>query len=198
MDNVTSRRRGASGTGRGRAVLVASISALVLPLGACGISSDPQDTPAVTSSAIARIGQITVADVEFLFHPPIAGDEVYAVGSTAPMSATIVNHGRDADRLTRVSSPVATGALLVGDMKIPGRQSLTAGQEGFAAIETRSEDGDNVIALTGVKQPLRSGLTYPVTFGFEHAGDVVLDVPVDTPDIPRRERADDNVLPPGN
>ena len=167
-------------------MLVAGISALVLPLAACGISPNPHDTPAVTSSAIARVGEITVADVEFLFHPPIAGDEVYAVGTTAPMSATIVNDGREADRLIRVSSPIATGALLVGDMTIPGGQSLTAGQWGFAAIETRFENGDNVIALTGVKQPLRSGRTYPVTFGFERAGDVVLDVPVGTPGIPRR------------
>jgi hypothetical protein len=68
-----------------------------------------QNSPAVTSSAIGRIGEITVADVEFLFTPPITGDEVYPAGATAPLSVTIVNHGRDPDRLvgSRVRSPRA-------------------------------------------------------------------------------------------
>jgi hypothetical protein len=42
-----------------------------------------------------------------------------------------------------------------------------------------------MVALTGLREPIRSGLTYPVVFGFERAGDLLLEVPVDTPDVPR-------------
>jgi hypothetical protein len=32
-----------------------------------------------------------------------------------------------------------------------------------------------------LEQPIRSGVSYPVVFGFERVGDVVVDVPVKTP-----------------
>jgi len=159
-------------------------AALTLPVAACGQAV--QNTPAVTSSAIGRIGEITVADVEFLVTPPITGDEVYPAGATAPLSVTIVNHGRDPDRLVRVSSPIAAGSILVADgLTIPAGHTLTAGQAGPAGVSTSHEDGDNTVALTGLRVPIRSGLTYPVVFGFERAGDLLLEVPVDTPDVPR-------------
>jgi hypothetical protein len=69
-----------------------------------------------------------VTDVEFLFTPPIIGDEVYPAGATAPLSVTIVNHGRETDRLVRVSSPDPTGSILVKNgLTIPAGHTLTAG-----------------------------------------------------------------------
>jgi len=107
-------------------------------------------------------------------------------GDRPPLSVTIVNHGRDPDRLVRVSSPIAAGSILVADgLTIPAGHTLTAGQAGPAGVSTSHEDGDNTVALTGLRVPIRSGLTYPVVFGFERAGDLLLEVPVDTPDVPR-------------
>jgi hypothetical protein len=54
-----------------------------------------------------------------------------------------------------------------------------------AGIELPDED-ETVIGLAGLSTPIRSGLTYQVVFGFERAGDVIVTVPVDTPDVPRR------------
>jgi copper(I)-binding protein len=189
MTMLTPRRRAGrdghpAASRRWSAALVTALTALTLLAAACGQAV--QDTPAVTSSAIGRIGEITVADVEFLFSPPITGDEVYPAGATAPLSVTITNHGREPDRLVRVSSPIATGSILVADgLTIPAGHTLTAGQVGAAGVSTSYEDGHNMVGLTGLREPIRSGPTYPVVFGFARAGDLLLEVPVDTPDVPR-------------
>ncbi|MCO1660896.1 hypothetical protein [Pseudonocardia humida] len=139
------------------------------------------------SGAVARVGEMAVLEVEFLFDRPVAGDEVYGVGGIAPLAVTLVNTGDAPDRLVRISSPIAEAGLVVVDdgLVIPGDQTLTAGQIGpVASIEVPYEDDGGLIALIGLKEPIRSGISYPVVFGFERAGDVVVDVPVKTPDIP--------------
>lgn len=55
----------------------------------------------------------------------------------------------------------------------------------MSSIELPYEDDAGLLALTGLRVPIRSGLTYPVVLGFERAGDLVLEVPVATPDVPR-------------
>jgi hypothetical protein len=45
------------------------------------------------------------------------------------------------------------------------------------------------IVLTGLTDDIRSGLTYPVTFRFERAGEVTVNVPVANPDTPRQNDA---------
>ncbi|MDQ3764543.1 MAG: hypothetical protein M3460_24200 [Actinomycetota bacterium] len=39
--------------------------------------------------------------------------------------------------------------------------------------------------LTGLRVPIRAGLTYPVAFTFKHAGELRLELPVENPNIPR-------------
>lgn len=166
---------------------------LVLLMTGCGAGQQAATSTQLTHAggAVGRVGPISVLDVEFRFAPPIAGDEVYGVGDTAPMSVTIVNNGTSADRLVRLSSPVAVAGVVVADgLVIPAGATLTAGQTGVSSIEVPYEDDARLLALTGLRTPIRSGLTYPVVLGFERAGDLVLDVPVDTPDVPRDPAAD--------
>ena len=166
---------------------------LVLLMTGCGAGQQAATSTQLTHAggAVGRVGPISVLDVEFRFAPPIAGDEVYGVGDTAPMSVTIVNNGTSADRLVRLSSPVAVAGVVVADgLVVPAGATLTAGQTGVSSIEVPYEDDARLLALTGLRTPIRSGLTYPVVLGFERAGDIVLDVPVDTPDVPRDPAAD--------
>lgn len=182
-------------TPSGRAVAHAATAAvLALLIAGCGAGQEAATGNQVShaSGAVGRVGPISVLDVEFRFSPPIAGDEVYGVGDTAPLSVTIVNNGATADRLVRLSSPVAAAGVVVADgVVIPGGATLTAGRTGVSSIEVPFEDDAGLMALTGLREPLRSGLTYPVVLGFERAGDLVLDVPVATPDVPRDPAADD-------
>jgi copper(I)-binding protein len=41
--------------------------------------------------------------------------------------------------------------------------------------------------LTGLRQDLQVGPTYPVVLTFERAGDVQLSIPVGNPDVPRQD-----------
>ncbi|HXV94823.1 MAG TPA: hypothetical protein VD813_16075, partial [Pseudonocardia sp.] len=172
-------------------VALAATLAVALVTAGCGAGQYAQTAQQTTNStgAAARVGEIAVLDVEFLFDRPVFGDEVYGVGSTAPLAVTIVNTGDRADRLVRVSSPIAEGGVVVADdIVVPGGQTLTAGQVGpVAGIEVPPADEAPLIALTGLRVPIRSGVSYPVVFGFERAGDVRIEVPVDTPASPRRD-----------
>ena len=179
---------------RASALLAGAVALLLAGCGAGQVASTAEQT-SNAGGAVARVGEIALLDVEFLPVPPILGDEVYGIGATAPLSMTVVNAGREDDVLGSVSSPVATGAVVVaGGLRIPGGQSLAVGQEGLSARELPYED-DAAVALTGLTAPIRSGLTYPVVFGFERAGEVTVQVGVDTPDVPRRPAIDDLTVP---
>ncbi len=167
---------------------VATATALLLaPLAGCGAGqlAHTAEIQSVVDGATARVGEISILDAQFLFTGPIPGDEVYPVGASAPLHLTVVNSGDTPDRLVRVSSPIAASGIVVGPTTVPANGSLTAGQVGpVTGIELPQED-EAVIGLVGLSTPIRSGLTYPVVFGFERAGNVVMPVPVDTPDVPR-------------
>ena len=103
------------GPGRPSSQLLAAALVVLSPAAvACGAGQVAQTAEQVTAAAGARVGEISVVDVEFLFDGPVAGDEVNDVGAIAPLAVTIVNHGSAADRLLRVSSPIATRGLVVG------------------------------------------------------------------------------------
>jgi periplasmic copper chaperone A len=192
MDQRASRAaltREPSRPGRRWRLAIAIAAVVLAPFGtACGAGQASQTAEQVASGPVARVGEITVADVEFLFDGPIAGDEVYRVGESASIAATIVNEGATADRLVRVSSPIASAALIAAEeLVIPGGGTLTTGQTGpLAAAEVTDEDDIGAIVLAGLLEPIRSGRSYPVVFEFNRAGEVVVDVPVATPDVPRR------------
>lgn len=179
---------------RTSALLAAAVAVLLAGCGAGQVASTAEQT-SNAGGAVARLGEIALLDVEFVAAPPVPGDEVYGVGATAPLSMTVANTGREADVLVGVSSPVATGAVvLAGGLRIPGGQTLTAGYEDLAAADLPSEDSA-AVALTGLTTPIRSGLTYPVVLTFARAGEVTLQVGVDTPDVPRRPLIDDLTTP---
>lgn len=52
-----------------------------------------------------RIGPIALRNIEFVAVPVVVGDEVHPAGATAPPALSIVNTGREPDRLVAVESP---------------------------------------------------------------------------------------------
>jgi copper(I)-binding protein len=97
------------------------------------------------------------------------------------LQLTIVNEGDRADRLVFVSSPIARSGLIIGDVRIPGHQVLTAGYQAPLASTTVAGTDDVRIVLMGLHSPVSAGLDYPVVFGFEHAGELRLELPVENP-----------------
>ena len=134
-------------------------------------------------------GAIAVRDARFSAQAPRTGDEVYAAGEDAPLTLTIVNTGDATDRLVSVSSPVADGASIDGDAQILGGAALVSGYDQVRPAQTLPATVRTDVALTGLRVPVRAGLTYPLTFTFARAGSVTVEAPVGNPDVlPPRAR----------
>lgn len=93
----------------------------------------------------------------------------------------IINEGNRADRLVRITSPIATYGVIIGDTRIPGHQTLTAGYQRPLASATLPGTDAIRIVHTGLRVPLRAGFSYPVVFNFERAGELRLELPVENP-----------------
>lgn len=187
--------------GRAAAGVVVGTLILVLGLAGCGAGQQAQTSNQVTATggAEGRAGSILVRNAQFTFDGPIAGDTVYQPGDDAPLQVTIINDntatvddGLAPDRLVEVSSPIATSGQIVGDAQIPDGQVLTAGYDEPASSFTPPGSTAVDITLVGLTAPVRSGLSYPVVFTFERAGELRIEVPVENPDaLPPRARDED-------
>ena len=124
---------------------------------------------------------IVVRDAALRFDRPVAGDTVYQPGDEAALQLTIVNEGDRPDWLVRVTSPIARLGVIIGDARMASHQVLTAGYQGPLASATLPGTDAVRILLVGLRSPVRAGLRYPVVFHFEQAGELRLDLPVETP-----------------
>lgn len=175
-----------------------------LALAGCGAGQVAQTAQQVTAvgGANAGAGSVAVRNVEIEFGEQVEGASVYPAGGDAPLQMSIVNSGTAADRLVSASSPAAASVEVTGDVEIPAGRLLTVEGEPAAApavpivsgtarptaTPTTAEAAAGAqIVLTGLREDLRAGLTYPVTLTFERAGAVTLDVPVANPAEPRED-----------
>ena len=177
--------------------------AFVLAACASGQITQTDTVVAPVNGASGNAGPIAVRNAQLAF--PSTGQDVYQPGSDAPLVVTIVNTGLTSDELVRVTTPAANQVTIdgapTGTKTIPGSFSVSAGTDvddqasGAAAAPTTSATPTSAsgaampstvsIVLTGIKsingEPLRSGLTIPVTFVFAHGGQVTLNVPIAAP-----------------
>jgi hypothetical protein len=182
-------------TTRSRAGLAAAAVAVAALLAGCGAGQEAATSQQVTATGGVggRVGSILLRDVQFVFEGPVPGATVYEPGDDAALQLTIVNEttpgSGDGDRLVAVSSPIATSGRITGDARVPDGQTLTAGyDEPLSSITVPSAEAVEV-ALLGLTEPVRVGLTRPVAFTFADAGSIVLEVPVANPDVlPPRAR----------
>ncbi|MBW0102267.1 copper chaperone PCu(A)C [Pseudonocardia sp. KRD291] len=166
-----------------RPVLLIGTALALLALSGCGSFEAQLTGP---GGADDGAGTIAVRDARFSASAPRAGDEAYAAGEDAPLTLTIVNTGDATERLVSVSSPVAAGASIGGDARILGGFALVSGYEGATPSQTLPATVRADVELTDLREPVRAGLTYPVTFTFARSGAVTLEVPVGNPDASGR------------
>ena len=166
------------------------VTALVLIATLVGCGARNVETTA-TGGVDGRADDIVIRNAQFTFEGLIAGDTVYEPGDNASLKLSIIDESDRADRLVRVSSPIARSASITGDATIPGHGVLTVGYQGLLASTTPSGSHAVRIVLTDLRVPVRAGFTYPVVFSFEQAGELRLELPVENPNIRlSRERAD--------
>ena len=106
--------------------------------------------------------------------------------ATGPEATTAVlcmkfDEVQEADRLISVQSPVAAGAEMAG----AGAEMAGAGAGPTVDFviprggETLLSESGTYVRLTGLKFPLLVGRSYPLTLGFEKAGNYIATLSVD-------------------
>lgn len=146
--------------------MVAAVLASALALTGCAsgkIAQTAQQVSAVNSGN-GRIGQIDVLGVQF----DAPASTSYPKGGTAPMQVWVSNDSIETDTLTQVTSPVATKVEIQG--------TATVQAQSLQDFGTKYK-----IALTGLTAPISYGVSVPVTFAFQKAGSVTINVPVEIP-----------------
>lgn len=152
-----------------------------------------EETPAI-DGAIGTVGPIDLRGVAVL--APDTGATSYPQGSNAAMTAVIVNTSTKPDTLTSISSPAATGwVLLDGSTTLlpvaPSSSGTSSGPPVVGAVPPQVvtiPPGRSVafalpsstqsLFLTGLKQQLYTASSVAVTFTFQAAGAITITVPV--------------------
>jgi periplasmic copper chaperone A len=128
--------------------------------------------------ALAALAVIAPAAAETA-SAPIAVTDAWAratpTGATTGAAyVTVANHGTSADRLVSVSTPVAAMAQLHNTTNDNGVMKMrpVAGLDLKPGASFALKPGGYHVMLTGLKQPLAEGQSFPLTLTFEHAGPV--------------------------
>lgn len=158
----------------------------VVALAGCsaGQVTETDTQVAAVNGGSGDVNGIAIRNATFTFPSP---ETRYVAGSSAPIQVVLTNEGPD-DKLVQVFSPYAASATLSGDTTLPSRTALhaTSGSEQLQQGETPA-DRQVEITLNGFKQDITPGVTIPVTFVFEKAGQVTVQVPVGPDHTPRPE-----------
>lgn len=157
-----------------------ALSGLLLSGCGAGQIAQTSEQVAATNGLNASVGQVDLRDVQISYPQSPAGPAtLYAPGTAAPVRATLVNTGAVADRLVSVSSPAATSVAVTGERVLP--QDVALVSVGTNS-ELRPTDSRPVqVTLQGLRQPIAAGTVVPMTFVFERAGSVTVDVPTGIP-----------------
>lgn len=152
-----------------------------------------EETPAI-DGAIGTVGSIDLRGVAIL--PPDSGAASYPQGGNAAMTLVIVNTSTKPDTLTSISSPAASGwVLLDGNTTLlpvaPSSSGTSTGPPVVGAVPPQVvtiAPGHGVsfalasstqsVFLTGLKRQLYTASSVPVTFTFQSAGAITITVPV--------------------
>jgi periplasmic copper chaperone A len=95
---------------------------------------------------------------------------------------SVENKGDSADRLLRISTPVAGAAELHQMVMDAGVMRMRA----IAGVDVKPGDrlvlqpGGYHVMLTDLKRPLQAGDSFPLTLGFEKAGSIEVNVVVES------------------
>lgn len=179
-------------------VLLLVLLIVSVALAGCGAGQLAQTSTMVSGvdGAVARSGQMLLRDAVFVYRPPVAGGAVYQVGDDPPLQFTLVNDGPHQDRLVGIRSGVAADFVIAGDTTMIGRQSLTAGYDKPLADVELPGVKEVEVRLLGLREPLKAGLTYAVTFDFQNTPPLTAQVPIAGPDAPRVEGDSDGLEGP--
>jgi copper(I)-binding protein len=150
--------------------LAAGAAVGLLVLGGCDAGQEAetaQETPDV-AGVNGTVGEVSLDDVF------IEADGTIEAGGSAPLRAVLTNDAQQDDDLLRVTTPAAASVQLLAELGVPSPDGIALPAGG----QVDGTTGNIRMQLEGVTEPIETTDTVPVTFTFEHAGEVRLDVPV--------------------
>ncbi|KRC92056.1 hypothetical protein ASE25_01370 [Terrabacter sp. Root85] len=158
-------------------VVAALLSVSVVPLAACTSQPDPVQAritnPARGTSVNAEVGSLRLLATRI----DAPEDRKLLTGSNTGLFTTLANDGATADRLVAVSTAYASQVIT--------RQG-TDGPEGPVQVDVPANGvvslqypGGLHLEMVDLKLDVRAGRLLPVTFRFEKAGSVTVNVFVD-------------------
>ncbi|MGY1690798.1 copper chaperone PCu(A)C [Geodermatophilus sp. SYSU D01105] len=153
-----------------RARWVAAGVAGVLALAGCDAGNDAEtaeETPDV-AGVDGTVGQVSLDDV-FL-----DAEDTVAAGASVPLRGVLTNDAEEADRLVGVTTPAAESVQLLDE----SGAASPDGVELPAGGQVEAVTGPVRMQLEGVTGSIAPTDTVQVTFTFDRAGEVALDVPV--------------------
>lgn len=129
-----------------------------------------------TLPAIAQAHEVKAGDL-VIEHPWSRA----TTGQNGAAFMVIENHGKEAEKLTAVTSPVSADPMMHasyqdGDVM---KMRMVEAIEIPAGGKTELKPGSYHIMLMGLKAPLKEGQMIPVTLTFQKAGKVELEVMVE-------------------
>jgi periplasmic copper chaperone A len=164
------------------ALAVAAAASLVLSGCASGQVSQTADQVAGIDGANGGIGDLTVLNARLAPTEP----EGYQEGADARLLLWVSNDSpTNADTLTAVTSPSADEIVIRGDATIPAQYLA----DFSGASGTR-------VTVNGFTGAVPYGQSIPMTFSFESAGSITLNVPIELPGERSTDRPTIEILPP--
>jgi copper(I)-binding protein len=163
-----------------RTGVVGTILLIMLLLAGCGAgqarSPNPDRAGTEFDGVDGQVGQLRLLGVALA--SPGGRGSMHIAGNNAALLLTIANDGKAEDVLIRAGAGVAERVVLRnGDASPAPRADVPVAPGSVANL---SEVAGPHLELSGLREPLRSGSSVPVTFEFRGAGSVTLEVPVRT------------------
>lgn len=156
-----------------------------LALTGCGAGQITQTATQVSAvnGNTAEIGLISLRNVHVAF--PNNQEYTNSAGGNALLSFVIINNSPVTDdRLREVSSDAGDVRFEPDSAReLPASRVLVAvapgNEETTDALLANTDTRTATVTMTNLKSDLTPGLTFPVTFDFENAGGVTVQVPID-------------------
>ncbi len=152
----------------GRRMLISAVALLVPALAGCeaGLNAPTLQFHNAASGAYCSVNGISISNAFVL---GAASGSSLPAGSSASFFVSMFNSGTSDDTLLSVSASIAAQSATIdgGSVSLPVHASAN-----LTGPEPK-------VVLSGLTRPLTGGQAIPVTLTFQHAGMVMLDVPVE-------------------
>ncbi len=178
------------------ATAVALAAAAAVSLSACSAGQITQTATqvAAVNGNYANQGDISLRNVHIVY--PNSEEYSLEPGGKVVLAFTALNESEfEPERLAKIATDKAEAVTIageVGERVIRPQTALASG----APDATVTDDNEKIltkeilVTLDGISEGVYPGLTVPVTFTFERAGDITVNVPVDAgPELKRHESA---------